>query len=77
MDREITDPRLVLAARIERHRRARGWTTRQLAERAKVEQEEMDELLGGTGDVGVFTIVRVAGALGVATEELVTDPAPG
>jgi transcriptional regulator with XRE-family HTH domain len=71
MDGDSKDARRALAQRIERHRRARDWTTGQLAERARIEPSELEKLLDGTEEVGVSVILRLAGALDVEIDDLV------
>jgi len=64
------DGRGELAERIDRLARARGWTTAELASRAKVEPAQIAALGEGV-DVGVSVLVRLAGALEVEVDELV------
>jgi transcriptional regulator with XRE-family HTH domain len=79
MDVESSDARRGLAERLERFVRARGWTTDELAARARVKPSELAALFGGTEEVGVSVILRLAGALGVEVDDLIggIDWVPG
>ncbi|MBS1862469.1 MAG: helix-turn-helix transcriptional regulator [Actinobacteria bacterium] len=65
-----TDPLLVLAARLEWFRNARGLTVDSLVERSSLARGQVDAALAGSENVGIFAIVKLAGALGVKPTEL-------
>jgi transcriptional regulator with XRE-family HTH domain len=70
MDKDTTDARSALAARIEDLRVDQGLTIDGLAERAQVDRRQIEEMLEGTSDVGISVILRLAGALDVKIEKL-------
>jgi transcriptional regulator with XRE-family HTH domain len=67
---ETRNPASALATRIEELRRERGMTVENLVELAEVDRSTLRALAGGA-DIGIFSIVRIAGALEVELDELV------
>jgi transcriptional regulator with XRE-family HTH domain len=60
----------LIAARVERLRRARSLSIDDLAERALLEPAQVEAILAGTEALGLDTVILLAGALGVETREL-------
>jgi transcriptional regulator with XRE-family HTH domain len=67
------------AERVARLQRAWGLSNMALAERSNMDQDELDAILGGEGEVGVDAVYLLAGALGVTPRDLLegTDPERG
>lgn len=60
----------LIAARVDRLRRNRGLSIEELADRALLDSTEIEGILAGTEDLGLDTVLLLAGALGVETREL-------
>jgi transcriptional regulator with XRE-family HTH domain len=55
--------------RIRKLRNDRGWTQAMLADHAEITREHLSELENGKKEVGILTLSRLAGALGVTLAE--------
>lgn len=58
------------------HRKARGWTLDQAAEKASMEYQHIQKIESGQLNVTLITLVRLSEAFGVRVLELFTEPAP-
>jgi transcriptional regulator with XRE-family HTH domain len=66
---------LTQGERVRLLRRRKGWTHRELADRAGVTQTTIVRLERGTSDLNISTIRKVAEALGVSPGEILGDGA--
>jgi transcriptional regulator with XRE-family HTH domain len=66
---DTRDPGSLLGDRIEQLRRDRGLTVEQLTESAELDRAELEAVADGV-DVSIFSISRIAGALGVELDDL-------
>lgn len=62
--------------RIQRCRKERGWTQKQLADRSGVPQAAISKIERGTVKPLFETVVRIAGAFGLGLDELAGNAAP-
>lgn len=58
---------------VRRHRDARGWSRRQLAEASGVSERFLAQLEGGTGNISLARFAEVAAALGATPSELLAE----
>lgn len=63
-----------LAAHLLALRRERGWSQRQLAERAEIPRSTIANMESGGGNPSLANLARAAAALGVGIEELLARP---
>jgi len=68
------DPTLTLARNIVRLRKERGWRQGDLAREANISQATLSRIEGGVKDAHVSTLVRLARALDVSCDVLLTSP---
>lgn len=62
-----------LGERLRTLRARRGMTRRELSQRSEVSERYIAQLEGGTGNVSILLLRRIARALGIGAEELVTE----
>jgi transcriptional regulator with XRE-family HTH domain len=70
MAEKSKDPESALGQRIDQLRRASGLSVEELANRADLDRSQLESLLHGVQDVGIFVLIRLAGALGVEPGEI-------
>lgn len=58
-------------ADVERLRKRRGWSVEELANRAQLDLEELERILGGTSKLPLDTIVMLAKGLEVSPGKLI------
>lgn len=67
---------VLIGRRVRRLRAARGLSQSELGNAINVTFQQIQKYEGGTNRIAASTLVRIAAALDVATEELLTDGAP-
>ncbi len=70
---------VAIGEKLEELRRDRGLTVEVLAERSDLSRVQVQAALKGERDLGIFALIRLAGAVGVSPAELLegTDWIPG
>lgn len=64
------DPKRFFSEQVLRRQRDQGLSDKELAARAKLDPQELKEILGGEGEVPLDVIFLLAGALGVEPGKL-------
>jgi transcriptional regulator with XRE-family HTH domain len=70
MAQKPQEARMRFAANVERLREQRGYSLDQLAERSRLEKEEIEAILSGEEEARIDSIYLLAGSLGVSPGEL-------
>ncbi|NRB03439.1 MAG: helix-turn-helix transcriptional regulator [Rhodobacteraceae bacterium] len=66
----------LVATRVRSARQALGWPRRELSARSGISPRYLAQLEAGEGNISIVLLERVAVALGVPIEQLLTDPDP-
>jgi XRE family aerobic/anaerobic benzoate catabolism transcriptional regulator len=66
----------LIGDRVRAARKAQKLTRKALAARSDVSERHLAQLEGGSGNISVLLLSRIAGALGVTLADLVAEPAP-
>lgn len=63
-----------IAANVRRHRKALKWSQEELAERASIDEKQVQRIEAGEINIGVRSLLRVVRALGISLGDLAREP---